>query len=76
MAPVMTPPFPGNVRPARPGLYERRILDVATRLAYWTGARWTIGSQPDDLPSTFQPGDAGAARETSWRDLAEPPPSR
>jgi hypothetical protein len=68
----LTPWFPGTVKPARPGVYERTDHDEMWDFARWDGRRWMCGQltpeEADTLvmhESMYQPhhGDTGF----SWR---------
>ncbi len=67
----LTPWFPGDVKPARKGVYERKYPHTTTLVAtfcLWNGRRWFFGN------GTL--GDAGyevmpsAAQSLPWRGLA------
>jgi len=50
--PALTPWFPGNVRPARPGVYQRRLQSCKESFyAMWDGRRWHLGA--DSLDDTI-----------------------
>jgi hypothetical protein len=64
-----TPWFPGKVKPARPGVYERMFESVSS-FALWTGRKWMVShfsparAAAEDLPSTLQ-------EAASWRGLTK-----
>lgn len=72
-APELTPWFPGNVKPARPGVYQRK-LSWGTRYAKWDGRVW--------LGYYYEPYSAAVgnhisayqlSRDIEWRGLAKDP---
>lgn len=63
--------FPGDVKPARKGVYERE-LNAANRFSYWNGEKW--------MSSGFTPAEAmrhyGLVSDwqfKGWRGLASDP---
>jgi hypothetical protein len=68
----LTPWFPGDVKPAHPGVYQRHYPSGDTWYARWDGKKW----------HTFWGSVALAARDSCsvsgfqrlpWRGLAHPP---
>ena len=70
MADKLTPWFPGSVKPAMAGVYQRDSL--ARPYAYWTGSHWMVTENTPALAvngrqaSQFQQGPR-------WRGLASRP---
>jgi len=71
----LTPWFPGTVKPARPGVYQREFPTFVL-FAEWTGRRWLAGrftarcARVMCVVSNQQPSDPDCTR---WRGLAEEP---
>ena len=66
-----TPAFPGSVRPARIGVYERLSWNKWWYYSYWDGVRWHCG----DLLCRSRLLNAAAStnQHWPWRGLAEEP---
>jgi len=68
-----TPWFAGTVKPARPGVYERRFgFGEAIRYATWTGSQWCL-SAGSILRARERVGVSGLQDAPEWRGLAERP---
>jgi hypothetical protein len=67
-----TPWFAGTVKPARPGVYERRFASGAIRFARWTGREWRVSAETVFTAHTQR---LATALQTAprWRGLAERP---
>ena len=62
--------FPGDLKPVRKGVYERR--SIAGRYSFWTGSRWCMGFTYMDEVSGSKAAssfDQGAL----WRGLTSDP---
>jgi hypothetical protein len=65
-----TPWFPGKVKPARPGVYERMFESGHSYFALWTGRKWMVSyfsparAAAEDMPSPLQ-------EAASWRGLTQ-----
>lgn len=72
-----TPPFPGNVKPARKGVYKRVIAGFEdTPYSYWDGRQWHVQiASPTHarmMPISGYQAEQMAGHFT-WRGLAEKP---
>lgn len=69
----LTPWYPGDVQPARPGVYERN-LDMSTpRYAKWDGEHWYV-SKPDPQAASHEGWLSSATQSgVPWRGHANPP---
>ena len=62
--------FPGHMKPARPGVYERNLV---YQYSYWDGLQWHLGGNLyDHLYSTPPSWNQSA----SWRGLASDPEAK
>lgn len=73
VAPELTPWFDGSVKPARPGVYERR-LDGVCGHSYWDGKTWWCNTlygvrRAFSLRNVV----VSAHRSLPWRGLAKKP---
>lgn len=69
--PKLTPWFPGDVKPVRPGVYERKVVVLRRYYSRWTGSRWlTI---EDSAQRAAQSNYQSMYQDLPWRGLAEPP---
>jgi len=67
--PALTPWFPGDVRPARPGVYQRQSRDYS----YWDGRHWH--AERPDMKTAYMLGDSNPApilQSVSWRGRRHP----
>lgn len=73
----LTPWFPPNVKPARPGVYEVRLRKASpgTCFAYFDGARWTWAFSSFRVAAVARVTD-GAVQAKWWRGLAGDPDAR
>jgi hypothetical protein len=62
--PKLTPWFPGDVKPAHHGLYEREYSPSEIYLQLWTGNAWHFAS----FPAT-----SCMVQDAPWRGLASDP---
>lgn len=63
--------FPGNIKPARPGVYERE-WPTFVLFAEWTGYQWLIGHRTVRGATTRRL--VSNQQDTiRWRGLAHPP---
>lgn len=61
-----TPWFPADVKPSRPGMYERKYpIATSTMLDYFDGSAWFIGIS--DKPTKLR-----SSSRLPWRGLTEP----
>jgi len=76
----LTPWYPSNVKPARPGVYQRRISDSTVTYAFFTpDGFWTLSYSNIGLllhaietADLFNP-DHQSITAVPWRGLAEEP---
>jgi hypothetical protein len=76
-APKLTPWFPGNIKPVRPGVYETKWIyetggsaSSAGGFSRWTGSRWMdTGPDVEFAARIITTG----YHSKQWRGLAEPP---
>lgn len=71
--PKLTPWFPGDVKPARVGVYERKTRRGMTyRYSFWSGVNWMLSGATPVIAA-----DHGGGKSTSqhdeWRGLAIDP---
>lgn len=73
MSTKLTPWFPGDVKPARPGVYQTRDgKDVCYQ--FWTGEQWNMATTSAEYAADFQQdGDRSHFQNDPWRGLAEKP---
>jgi hypothetical protein len=65
-----TPWLPGDVKPARPGVYERDYGGLGTRFCLWTGRRWMWPNRaPHEAAAETVP--SNCQRRMPWRGLTE-----
>lgn len=70
-APRMTNWFPGDVLPARIGVYQRRT-DGDPTYSLWDGARWSFSAHT--VARAWQYGSLESlAQDKAWRGLAKEP---
>lgn len=68
--------IPGNVKPVRVGVYQRKYdqnsIASSTWYCYWNGAFWGVnGETPEDAARAKH--IASGAQNLLWRGLAEKP---
>jgi hypothetical protein len=70
-APKLTPWFPGDAKPYRPGVYERRGFGTC-RFSLWDGSMWRWSY--DSVSQAASASRVRARRQNcDWRGLAEEP---
>ena len=74
MTAELTPWFPADVTPVRPGVYQRGFPNGVWCYAEWTGAQWLIGQMTAKKAArsrkvSYLQGSFG------WRGLAKDPAS-
>jgi hypothetical protein len=62
-----TPWFPGHVKPARVGVYERN--GPAGTHSYWTGKFWMLGAWGADAAADWDEWPLNAPLSSGWQDL-------
>ena len=69
MSEKKTPWFPGDVKPARPGIYQRRFRSIV--YAKWSGTEWKYAQSTPDRAALIvaRSGD----HQRPWRGLAQDP---
>lgn len=69
--PKLTPWFPGDVKPARKGIYQRLYPYDKVQHCYWTGRSWRAGTwhAGNSMVVKF----ASDHQRLSWRGLASKP---
>lgn len=71
MAEKLTSLFRGDVKPVRPGVYQRKLRGGSFYYSKWDGEKWLVSTLDvecaaiQELPSLVQ--------SAPWRGLAEPP---
>ena len=69
---TLTPWFPGDVKPARPGVYQRDF-GRERKYAYWTGSAWKLGSAtPEGAEACNDYSPVQLNTTVCWRGLTEP----
>ena len=66
---ALTPWFAGTVKPARPGVYQRRGGNNAHTYSLWDGARWCFSAERAD-EAALNIGWPSLAQHKPWRGLA------
>jgi hypothetical protein len=68
----LTPWFPADVKPVRPGVYKVKTRSGRPWYRRWDGKVWFVGSNtPKDAASKIE--QLWFIDSRSWRGLAEPP---
>lgn len=71
----LTPWFPGDVKPARPGVYKRKRpvgLRAFGCFSYWDGRRWRMSSSSLKEAGTL-PRTPSLFQQLPWRGLTQDP---
>ena len=63
--------FDGDVKPARPGVYERRFDSLGVVFALWTDGRW-MAAALSAREAWDEPMAPSLSQARPWRGLAEP----
>lgn len=72
----LTPWFPGDVKPVRKGVYQRRAGFLGV-YSYWNGRFWCLGdNSPFGAKDSFAISHASQAQSKPWRGLATPPKAK
>ena len=71
MSKKLTPWFPGDVKPAHIGVYERPIGSV-TRYSYWDGKTWRCSGRTPELALQYSP-VMSVFSKSRWGGLASVP---
>lgn len=67
---LLTPWFPGHVKPARPGVYMRYFIYCSGQyFSLFDGQRWRYGSDHSDRAAAKT--DTSSVQDLRWRGLAE-----
>lgn len=67
----LTPWFPGNVKPVRKGVYQRRAGFLGS-YSYWNGRFWCLGDNtPLAAKDSVAISYASEAQSALWRGLAQ-----
>lgn len=72
--PKLTPWFPGDVKPARVGVYQQ-FCGLGDRIGYqrWDGRAWHLwAGSPEEAAGINRPATSSAQNDT-WRGLAVKP---
>jgi hypothetical protein len=71
--PDFTPWFPGDVKPARPGVYQRKYgaFQEETGYSRWDGKRWYFRATTPEMAARDSTETINPHR--AWRGLAEEP---
>jgi hypothetical protein len=74
----VTPWFPGTVKPARRGVYERDWLDGGPNwFSYWNGKKWGSGDNDAEGAAQHENTDViSDHQKLPWRGLAQPPKAK
>lgn len=69
----LTPWFPGNVKPARPGVYQQ-YSGTGKELGYqfWDGSHWHLWFETADQAAANREVASFALQEDPWRGLTSP----
>lgn len=71
----LTPWFPGDVKPVRPGVYITRLWESQGGMfAYWSGKHWGWRQPTAESAAAFGvSGHDRAEQSKQWRGLAQQP---
>lgn len=67
---ALTPWFAGTVKPARPGVYQRRGGNNVHTYSYWTGEYWCFSHERVDK-AAMDDSYPSISQEKAWRGLAQ-----
>jgi hypothetical protein len=71
MSKKLTPWFPGDVKPARVGVYEKDLDDGVFKFSLWDGRKWRFCRE--SVGSALRQRERSAWQWANWRGLASEP---